>query len=394
MSFSINRGISIKKKSLLFVLLIIPFFYNIFTDVYTIVYRINTIWKIFSSVVITICFFNRALKNKKMFDKMFFITLIGMIVLLISTIIEKGSIFKYTGYFISCFVILMAFSTFSRGKNKHAFSQAIYIIVRFYIMIEIILLMIYPMGMFSKTGNNRLTFLGLDNNAVPFLIMSFCYIIYYAYYKKGSISIQYLIDLSLIIFCILFLWSVTGVIGLFIVICALLMKKTNIKKKVSLALIINIAIFLIFSLSQNLGIIRYIILNIFHKSVSLSGRVPIWNAYILDIKQNLLFGHGIRSTNQALIYVYETWDYRLAHNEMLQHIADGGIFYFCSFLGMILLTGSKLKGINYKNTKALIAGVCAFIVMFVTETYSQNTCFYILLFASYYFIDNKNECCR
>lgn len=384
-----NFSIEIRKKTFFFILLMLPFFYNVFTDIYPIVYRVNTICKIFSSIIIIIHFLNNAFRNKKMFDKMFFITFMGMIALFISTVFSKGSIFKYVGYFISCFVILMAFSTFSNNKSKSAFTQAIYIIIKLYIILEVLLLIIYPSGMFSTVGINRLTFLGLDNNAVPFLIMSFSYIIYYVYSKKDSISMQYIIDLALITFCIFFMFSATGIIGLSIVVFSLLMKKQNANKKILLALLTNIVIFLIFFSAQNLGPIQYIVVNVFHKSVSLSGRVPIWNAYILDIKQNIFIGHGIMNMNQALVYVQETWDYRLAHNEMLQHIADGGIFYLFLFLIMILLVGSKLKNIKDKSTNALISGVCAFLVMFVTETYSQNTCFYILLFSSYYFINNN-----
>lgn len=73
------------------------------------------------------------------------------------------------------------------------------------------------------------------------------------------------------------------------------------------------------------------------------------------------------------------WGFRLAHNELLQHLADGGIIYSLSFVWLILLSISK-RIENNKSNNYLVAGICSFIVVFTTETFSQNTYFFMLLF--------------
>lgn len=394
-----NNMKAINKKSISYMLLMIPFFYNIFNDTIPLVYTINSIWKIISSIIIISLFFYDKINSKLIrIDKIFIYSMLSMITLFLSTLINSGNLIKYFGYFISCIVILMAFNVFSKKTNSFAFSQSIYIIIKFYLICEIISLFMFPKGMYSTSGNGRLSFLGLDNNATAFLIMSITYILSYAYSLSNKISLSYYIDVILIISCIIYIFSVTGVIGLIIFFIFLKVKNISSKTKILMAMLINLAIFITFTLFNNFNILKLLTENLFNKDIMLSGRVPIWNAYINNIKNNFFIGHGITKNNQALVYVKEMWDHRLAHNEVLQHLADGGIFYLTFFICSILICSLKIKNNTYKSTVVLTAGICAFIVMFVSETYTQNTSFFILLFANYYGLFNnclnKNLCVK
>lgn len=377
--------VEVSKKTIRYLLIIIPFIPNVLGDVYHNIYLINMIWKICSFLIISMNYSREVLLRRKA-SKLFYVGLLDMIMLLISTIINDGSITKYFGYFISCIGLLMLFEFASNKSEEKKLITALLYYLRISLIIDAILLIVYPKGMFGTTGNNRLTFLGLDNISVPVVICFLVLSIMFNYSKRKKMDVVAIFDVCLVIFILLFLFSGTGLLAFAVFITfAFVLKNMKPKKKVMIGLLMCSLIFVYFYFIQDSSVISNLVQLIFGKDITLSGRTVIWYEYLSNIKKFFWLGMGIQETNQAFFYIPTMWDYRLAHNEALQHLADGGIVYLTLFIIMILMSSIKKKGNKYtKKNQITSAGVVAFLCMFITESYLQNNIFFIVLYLLYF----------
>lgn len=379
-----SNKVLLYKRTLYYLICLLPFFYNIFMNKIEFVYKINMVFKIFLTCYLLFLYFFKNRRRKGWIDISLFFT---FIILFISTVVNSGSITKYFGYFISCYSLYLLMYTSDTKRKMDAFLQALYIIFNIYVLLELLSLIAWPQGMFDSFGISRLSFLGLDNNATPFIIAAFGFINFYNANKIFNIS-NMVLNVILIIELVI-LKSGTAIIGILVYFLIISLKKPNFRRITKYSMIVSIALFSVFYIGNNISVLRYFVENVLGKDMSLTGRVPIWYAYTLDIKDHFFLGHGIREVNQALVYVANTWDYRQAHNEYLQHIADGGIFYLMGFLWTIFIV-IKNTCFNSQN-KHLFASFISFIVIFATETYSQNTMFFLVLFLLYFTKDKRGD---
>ena len=117
-----------------------------------------------------------------------------------------------------------------------------------------------------------------------------------------------------------------------------------------------------------------IIANIFHKSLTFSGRLKIWLAAVDMASYNLAFGNGVLSAAQYS----EALDFNNPHNMMLTYLITGGI---CGTGILFLFIGRVFRMIQ-KNPGMYFISIyiyCVFLLGFVSSTLSFCPFFFAIL---------------
>ena len=223
-----------------------------------------------------------------------------------------------------------------------------------------------------------------DNNHLVYYILGLASSYIYYYLKKDKISKYRMIILWItIIICTLYSWSATAVVSLTAFFFALLVSyKLKIANIISYTIIYYISFFgiVIFRL-QNL--FSFIIVDILHKSLTLSLRTNVWDNYLNAIAKSPIIGYGYNAP-----HLYEEIQklYLYAHNHILQEIYNGGIIMYFIYCFFVILPIIKLwKNRDNKLSKVLSAIIFAILISSIAESLSEFI--FILIYALSYNID-------
>ena len=134
-----------------------------------------------------------------------------------------------------------------------------------------------------------------------------------------------------------------------------------------------------------------LIVNVFHRDVTLTGRVYIWDYVIGFIQEQPFLGYGIEDRLYRLSKTHFLQSYH-AHNQFLEILYKTGII---GSISIILIAFTSFKELyKYKKhdvSKILSVTMFVFLVMMLTEAYSYEYFMYlfVLCYNSKYLIKNK-----
>lgn len=339
------KNINISKETLLLFLMI---FFSLKIGCISYVSKfINIPWHIISIFISIYTFLSLKKSNKiNILDLMI---LLFYITILISTIINKVSLTNYIKEII-LFSSLYFVLKYGLNKNPKKFIKIYSNYLLFLIVINtIISIIIYPNSMF-RDNNNPILFLGGDNTSIRLYITSVIFCFINNYVNKGKIEIPVLSLTTLLIFSVIRDIGGGKICFILLFLCILYLKYFPItyKKPMKLIIIINIVLFLIMVISNKLEIFKFIIVNILHRSLSLTDRTIIWNITIDKIIASPLIGYGmINGLSFQAMLPYITGIN--AHNTYLMILFEGGIFSFGIFLLILQITAKKFDKINHEK---------------------------------------------
>lgn len=123
--------------------------------------------------------------------------------------------------------------------------------------------------------------------------------------------------------------------------------------------------------------IQYIVLNIFHKSTTLSNRTIIWENCIKYFLENPIFGNGML-TPLEYINISGYFLGTSAHNYLITLLVDGGIVVVVILYFMFIETMARRRRIYNDKEITLIFSVISFMVLGLTSS--------TLVFATFSFL--------
>ena len=280
------------------------------------------------------------------------------------------------GWFSKTLIILGTMMVLELYIRKDAFKalKCLYIVLIVPIIINLFMCL---MGISFASGTTHYYFIGMrtqfPNTMIPAILLSMML----SYMENntvdltdtgyGSDKIQLVKE-----------WVGTGLVLIMVLICITYIFIHKPKR-------LNAPLLFLFTLALNYGIavcriqniLSFIIVDMMHKDLTLTGRTFIWDVVIEKISQKPLFGYGELGTG-GIVKVY--WATRLvpAHNSMLQIIYDGGMVSFAFLLMFILYSCFKLKR-HRDSTLACITGIGIALtgVQMFTEVLHYQVYFYI-----------------
>lgn len=231
----------------------------------------------------------------------------------------------------------------------------------------ITVILYYPKGLYRKEvlTSHAAYFLGNENQIIFFAIPAICLALLLI--KKNRRRIRALILIAICIANEVIVWCATGLVGLaaalLVFLCA--SKKGRVLNYYSVyftTLFINILVS-VFRIFDKNGFVSRIIINVLHKSLTLSGRTYIWDAAYPMIKKHLWTGLGRGSHIAMTKGTYH------AHNQYFELLLEGGIPLLLLFFAMLFATG---KSVSYTRKmtfgkKTVLAMLACIFVVFIAE---------------------------
>ena len=254
-------------------------------------------------------------------------------------------------------VSLFIFIEYANEKNKIQKLSKIFFLLSFiYLLSTYYLILKDPL----LAWKNNLNYLIGTKFSVSYMGISTAVLYFFTYKEKvQKNTIFKIIGLSIICFSMFLASKVscsTGLIGNVIFLVLLLIPIKNIKKilaKPIVPLIIFIfccSILMIgYNLFVNIDFIRYIVEDVLNKSLTLTGRMYVYNNIMPYIKEGFFFGYGYNSVYSLfnnVMYIGKDAYALTAQNAILEYWLYSGIF---GVINLFVIMYFTLKN-NYENT--------------------------------------------
>ena len=363
-------------------LLLVPFFkppyFGVVSEMISSIYNIC---QIISAVITAFLVF----RKRKISKIIIYITIFEAIIIL-STIINDGNL---KGCILNAIqaIVLCLLVDYGVRYNKKALLNSLLLIFEILIITNLITIFMFPDGMYSNpiSGYKENWFLGFDNSHIVYLMLGITIsVIYsYLYFKRLTLRTYFIIIISII--TVLIRWSATGVVGILLLFIYLISRGLINKFK-----FFNIKNYTIIYLISFFGIVilriqnyfSYLIVDVLKKDLTFTGRTHIWDRTITFIKQSPYIGCGYF---EGIIrqYKYHIWGAVHAHDQILEILYLGGIALLIVFAIIIYLMIKELnKYRTYKLTKFISWIIFIFMIMMLTEVYSFEKIFLLVILAS------------
>jgi len=257
------------------------------------------------------------------------------------------------------------------SKNIQKFFKMLILVCEFYIFINFITFIIFPNGMYYQYRMQN-WFLGYKNFHIRYFIPSLCLIyIYLVKYNKCKIYIFNTIFVTIVVFISVILSkSTTAFIGLLfflIPICFSHFKKIVFMNWISLfkcyiIAIITSILMIFYNIQENFA---FLIVSLFHKSISLTGRTGIWNSALYYINESPIWGLGFQEMDALAIQI---GGHAHTHNYYLNLVYISGFFGLTIFT--IIWYQVSVSLMNKKtdsSSNIILFALTAFLVMGLSE---------------------------
>ena len=330
------------------------------------------------ALLCTLILLLRSFKKNVKFDITIFLLLLWRLLIFIPTLNHNGEIVKW-GYqsvvFVGLYLLIKNYIC-----DKDAF-RIVYKMIFSYVLINILLMIIYPNGIFPQYG---IYFLGIRTRFTEFSIaLMYISLIYYNEYssKNKKDRKKLITSYVLAIINILSKWVATGIVVIVLTILFyLLLRLLRNKKKLSLVYCFGFLILIALSINLINGNLLNLFSGLFellNKDITLTGRTIIWENAIYVAKNYFLFGFGYVNDGNIISYHNGLWQ---AHNTILQSMCECGIFGTLTLFMMIFKQGFPNKIDNKKINSLNVAIIFSFLIMMMTEITYYYPIFIFIIF--------------
>lgn len=364
----------VSKRYIKYLLLLVPFLLSavVFTQTNALFVNILLVLKMIAFLYISASY----LKNKFL-SRFDFALVIYFVTWLVSVYLNGTSFIEYAKEVVVIIsFVFMIEEAFRREEGAHfvfAFGHIIFI----ELLINLICLVIFPEGLwrtYSIYGDEAVySFLGLDNQVTPILIVAELILLVMLYYDEFRPSLFYIFYIIVIFGNLLLTMSITGIMGCAIIPLMLILgiryrKYINIKT----GLFTVAGIFLLIVIFRLQNIFAFVIEDLFKKDLTLSNRIGIWDRAIEMIKQKPLLGYGCGTLETIIVD-------RNAHDFYLQIILQAGLVGFCFYMNIFRVALNDCWRQRNSICSLFISSVLfGYMVCGISEVYSQSWLFILL----------------
>lgn len=377
-------------KSIFYYFILIPFLKPGYFETINILDNLFNVWRFLSSAIVISMY----IKNNKV-SKFVLTLLFFQFTLLLSTLINSGDIVRwamYTGMHLS---IAMIIELSFKNNSNTLFLKVLYRLLSVIIVINFILLIMYPNGIYLVAGE-RGNFIDMDNLLAPTIISGVVFTMMYSYIVYNKLKKIPLLIIVISVLTIIYVWPATAVVALFfgltLTFITIFMKKGTSLLNIRTYIISYVVFFITIIFYNRQGKLSFVIENVLGKSITFSGRTIIWENYFHVMKQSfksMFLGLGVQSSN--VLYNPTFGKNTHMHNEFFNVQIEGGILAVVFFIILIIMAANRLfKNRNDKIVKILSAFLFSFLLLMSMEVFRNMGMFIAILSFSY---NNKRLHC-
>ena len=349
---------------------------------------LNNIGILFA-VICLIILILKTIRHNTPLDLTFILLLIWRLLIFIPTFQNNGEIIKW-GYQSVIFLgIYLLIKNYLLSQDT---IKIIYKILFLYIVINLILMLIFPKGLFPEFG---IYFLGIRTRFTEYAIaLIYISILYYLKFSNRTLKDRKKVIISSLIAIsnILIQWVATGIVTIIlIVVLYFILRNKNTQKLIYSLLFVLLIVITINLVNGSIENLLSGVLKLLNKDSTLTGRTVIWNHAIILATQHWISGVGYLNDGNIISYSGGLWQ---AHNTLLQAICESGLLGAIILFALIYIQGLKANEDDNKKVRALNSSVIlGFIIMMMTEIlyYYPIFIFIILLIGNSHKISNKKK---
>ncbi len=272
-------------------------------------------------------------------------------------------------------------------KQRDQFFKILNIFLAVLITMQALSTIIFPYGIIDADPSAKLYvyFLGNDNTTVLTMVLGTLFNVYYSHYRYRRLTFLPIFTTILVNISFLVTRPATGLIAIAILdmfLCIFYKRNKhprifNLRNYFILALVLFLAI-VIFHCQD---LFSFIIEDILHKELTLSGRIFIWDSCLFHIQNHPLLGLGVQeyATRFSIIGIYH------AHCTLLNVLLESGILGLLAYLNIFRVIWNQIKkSISTEYANILSFGFLIYFITGLAEVYHDSQMLQIFLILAYY----------
>lgn len=326
-----------------------------------------------SFVVFHAVFTSNGKVRKKVDTKFFLLICIYEVILVVSTILNKGTTGALLGDVFVLLGLVISLSNCLKKDYRYTFTLfTVYIAVL--MIINTGLLFLYPNGLRVTPEGYRFNFLGIDNNMTQYsLVLIMCaYIIKYNF-KELKVFCNLLMILS--VSQLLYLQVGTGIIGIAVLLLLVFMDKyLHLHKSIirpQTMIMVIVALLLVVVIIRENNFIMEWISDALNKDITLTGRTTIWMILLGYVSQAPWLGYGMQEVPivRAITEVERSYSPAAhAHNQLIQILIESGIV---SLIVIIVLLGEVFTKYRRNWNRFAVRVACYTLISFLVVSIGE-----------------------
>ena len=290
--------------------------------------------------------------------------------LILVTVVNNQDLFFVIKKTIECILVSMLLEI-GFYYNGTLTCKWIFNYLFFLVLIDLILFIIFPKGLLEANMNStnyKMYFLGIKNGMINWMVLgAILGLVYYTSSANTKFLKKIYFFFFLAMISILFTGSTTGILT-FTIFLAYYFCSKFFKFRLSLGRVIPILVlmYLAIIVFRVQNYIPKVFFDLFGKDTSFSGRDNLWNFAWLYFRQRPIFGNGLREISLINFYGRSF----SAHNFILELLMDGGVFQFSLFIIILVVLILKIRKCKYQVLKNHLT--MSFILFFITSLVGAN----------------------
>lgn len=255
--------------------------------------------------------------------------------MIISTILHTGS-FSFLIKTVGPAFAICLYTDYCMQKCPFKFVQVNFYLWSILYILNYMTILLFPDGIYVTSRlSGSCWLLGYDNGFTLTLIPLVGFAMIYSYLKKGElISIETFCSIAILLVTEITVWSASGIVMAAILLIFIFASNVPVIKKLTnphlLIFIFYIATILLVFV-RVLNLFEFLIVDILHKDITLTGRTYIWDYAISVFKKNWLLGVG--QGGFTVIGKYNS--YLHPHCLILDFLYKGGSCMLLSFIWLM-----------------------------------------------------------
>lgn len=360
--------------------------------------KVYDVLQILAGLCIGICYLAEIVRKRRI-NPIVALVAVYYGILILSTLLNqgdmKGILLRSANFVIICMMLdLIAV------YNPKGLISSLLIVLEAMVYLNLVTILIFPEGLYASDYFSAYWFLGYKNQMINVMLPAACFgMIRYHMETEGKLEKNwkawiraFILILTTVLSAVLVHSGasilITGAMLIFFLFQGCFVDKLfNFRNY----LILNILLFFVIVIFRIQNLFAFLIEDILHKNLTLTGRTVIWDRTLELIGEKPILGHGVPFyEDRKLQYAIETkWINKAAglhaHDRFLETLYRGGIVLLIHYLAILLTTNHYLmKFRKLKGAKIIAFTLFVYLTGMITEFYDFSPMFFGLMTLSCY----------
>lgn len=326
-----------------------------------------------------------ALKPKIKISGFFKYIFIYYLILIISTIFNKGTIMPLLFEGSTTLFTILIWNSLEKEEFKK-YLKVLTFTLELLTYANLLIIFAFPNGLYNVNAVRKYYLFDHVNVSIRYLLPGTCFSLINSVINNNKFSIRNYIYVISVIITLILTRPMTAIVGyiIFLISLLLIFRSKLINKTINpfyshLASFLISYLIIFFNFQQHF--LRFI--GVLERDLTFTGRTYIWDKTLYNISYKPFMGYGRLSAIDRQSYINAT----SAHNQFLNFTFEGGLLLLSNIFITLFIISKKLKKCNNNKIVCILSSTfISYAVMWITEpfSYSGTSLMFIIWLITYY----------